>query len=93
MTVQNDFTNATHVVAEHLRKHAHMIVRSGPASKLADADDLAGVVAIADRMDASKTYAEFEAAMRDGHRLGVFGYNADIGRVAQAAQAAQALGI
>jgi hypothetical protein len=87
MTVQSDFSNAVHVVAEHLRKHAIYIVRDGAPSKIPDADDLAGVNAIADRMDASKNYAEFEAAMRDGHRLGVFGYNADIGRVAQAAEA------
>jgi hypothetical protein len=87
MIVQADFSNAVHVVAEHLRKPAIDIVRDGAPSKIPDADDLAGVNAIADRMDASKNYAEFETAMRDGHRLGVFGYNADIGRVAQAAEA------
>jgi len=40
----------------------------------------------ADRMDASKTYAEFEAALHDAHKLGMFPSNDDeVGLVADAA--------
>ena len=36
----------------------------------------------ADEMAASRTYAEFEAALEKAHRLGAFPYNEDVSQVA-----------
>jgi hypothetical protein len=87
MIVQADFSNAVHVVAEYLRKHARDIVRDGAPAKIADAHDLSAVGLCADRIDASKNSTEFDAAYDEARRLGVCAFDADVSRVAQVAEA------
>ena len=55
--------------ADYLRRYSHFAAHNGrgiPISRTAE------ILACADRMEASKTPAEYEAALADAHRLGMF---------------------
>jgi hypothetical protein len=68
----------------HLRRH--IFVQDGPGMMTPDqrAAHQRKIERCADRMDASRTDDQYEAALREGHRLGTYPYNGDVSVVAHA---------
>lgn len=81
MQVQSPISITATRTADHLRRYWQFAARTGPAIST---PRTAEILACADRMEASKTQAQYEAALSDAHRLGMFPYNGDVRQVAQA---------
>jgi hypothetical protein len=72
--------------ADHLKRHSDIFVQNGPGMMTLEqrAAHQREIELCAERMAASKTYGKFEAALGEGHRLGAYPYNRDVGIVAHA---------
>jgi hypothetical protein len=72
--------------ADHLKRHSDVFVQNGPGMMTQEqrATRQRKIELCADRMAASKTYDQFEAALGEGHRLGAYPYNGDVTLVAHA---------
>jgi hypothetical protein len=81
MQVQSPVSIAARRPADHLRRYWQYASRSGPEMS---APSQVEIFACADRMEASRTSAEFEQALSEAHRLGVFPYSHDVSEVARA---------
>jgi len=72
--------------ADYLKKHSHIFVRDGEGM-LTPQETAAIARAIerrCDKMAVSKSYEEFEATLRQMHRLGTYPLNEDVSLVARA---------
>jgi hypothetical protein len=81
MLVQSPISIAAKHTAYHLRRYRRFAARNAPGMPTPQETE---ILACADRMEASKTLAQYEAALRDAHRLGMFPYNSGVRQVAQA---------
>jgi hypothetical protein len=81
MQFQSPISIVTTRSADDLRRYSRFAAHNGPS--IATSRELE-ILACADRMQASKTPAEYEAALADAHRLGMFPYNNNVRQVAQA---------
>ncbi len=81
MQVQSPISIAAKRSADHLRQYWQFAACDGPGIPT---PRKAEILACADRMEASKTAADYESALDEAHRLGMFPYNSDVRQVAQA---------
>ena len=81
MNVQSPVSIVARLSADHLRLHWRSAARSGHGTS---EPDRAAIFACADRMEASHTWAAYEQALDDAHRLGMFPYGDDVSQVAHA---------
>jgi hypothetical protein len=67
--------------ADHLRRYSHFAAHDGPSASTARETE---ILACADRLEASKIHSEYEAALSNAHRLGMFPSSNAVRQVAQA---------
>jgi hypothetical protein len=84
MQNQSPVSIAAQRAADHLRRHSQIFVQDGPGMMTAiqRAERSRQIVACADEMSASTSYAKFESALTKAHKLGASPYNADVSQVA-----------
>jgi hypothetical protein len=84
MQNQSAVTIAAQRSADHLRQYRKCFASSRNMTPDERALHELKIEHCADKMAASKTGADYEAALADAHRLGMFPYNADVALVARA---------
>ena len=84
MQDETPFMIAVERVAAYLKQHSDVLAEESAASMTGArrADYIRQIELCAERMAATRTYAEFEATLSEAHRLGAYPFSDDVGAVA-----------